>query len=75
MVQHISNIVDHLDSVLAKLYDRATDDVVVLVGSDNPVDERCSIVVTRIDDDMIALLTPCAWTTTVSCHCCATLAA
>lgn len=69
MVQHISNIVDHLDSVCAKLYDQATDEVVVLVGSDNPVDERCSIMVTRIDDPpdksgeagdvtMVALLGP-----------------
>lgn len=58
MVQHISNIVDHLDSVVAKLYKRASQDVEVLVGSDNPVDERCSVVVTRVDDDVIALLGP-----------------
>lgn len=58
MVQHISHIVDHLDSVIAKLYKRASEDVEVLVGSDNPVDERCSMVVTRVDDDVIALLGP-----------------
>lgn len=69
MVQHISNIVDHLDSVIAKLYKQASDEVEVLVGSDNPVDERCSVVFTRIDDPpgkpgeasdvtMIALLGP-----------------
>ena len=58
MVQHISNIVDHLDSVIAKLYKAASNDVEVLVGSENPVDERCSVVVTRVDDDVIALLGP-----------------
>lgn len=58
MVQHISHIVDHLDSVIAKLYKSASEDVEVLVGSDNPVDERCSVVVTRVDDDVIALLGP-----------------
>lgn len=58
MIQHISSVVDHLDSMLVKLYKLANQNVDVLVGSDNPVDERCSIVVTRVDDDVIALLGP-----------------
>ncbi len=47
LVYHISNMVDHLDSVMATLFDRVTDDVQAYIGRENPFGQECGSLVTR----------------------------
>lgn len=44
LVQHMSEVVDHLDEVIKDLFDDI-DEVRVLVGSDNPFGKECSSIV------------------------------
>lgn len=47
VLQHLSRVVDRLDDVLFRLYDRVATDIEVLIGHDNPVSSDCSTVVVR----------------------------
>lgn len=62
LMQHLSEVIDHLDTAMRKLLrSSTTNDVQVLVGSDNPIDERCSLLVIRpahVEDRVFALLGP-----------------
>ncbi|MBI2984382.1 MAG: DeoR family transcriptional regulator [Candidatus Kerfeldbacteria bacterium] len=43
----LSRIIDHLDEMVAKMYDRVGSEVTVLVGRDNPFSAACGTIVTR----------------------------
>jgi len=61
LVQQLSSVVDHLDSVMRDLFKSRDTDVRVLMGEDNPIDEHCSLVVIRLETTeptVVALLGP-----------------
>lgn len=43
---HLTEIVDQLDEGMAKIFDRATDEVSVLVGSEHPFGHECGVLFT-----------------------------
>lgn len=60
-LQHLSEVVDHLDKVLLKFFKTSGKEVEILIGKENPIDERCGLLVTRLDDKtgtLFALLGP-----------------
>lgn len=65
VVRRITAALDRADEILDDLYDLAhargvSDDVRILIGSQNPIDENCSLLVTRVTtsegDRLLALL-------------------
>ncbi len=43
---HLSEIVDHLDEGMAQIFDRASDEVSVMVGSEHPFGSECGVLFT-----------------------------
>ncbi|MFA6588140.1 MAG: DeoR family transcriptional regulator [Patescibacteria group bacterium] len=61
LLQHLSEVVDHLDQVMRKFFKSSQAEVEVLIGKDNPIDEHCSLLVTRLENKtgtLVALLGP-----------------
>lgn len=46
-VQHLSQVIDHLDEVMTKVFDNVNDEVKVMVGRDNPFSQNCGVIVAR----------------------------
>lgn len=46
-LQNLSRVVDHLDVVMARMFERIHGDVHVLVGAENPISSHCSTVIIR----------------------------
>jgi len=60
-LQHLSKIVDHMDKVMQKLFKSSQGEVEILIGKDNPIDEKCGLLVFRQsgkDSAIMALLGP-----------------
>lgn len=52
LVQRLSEVVDHLDTAMRELFKRVSDnEVQVLIGSENPIDEHCSMLVVRSENE------------------------
>lgn len=47
VLQDLSRVIDHLDSVMARLSSRVHDDVQVLVGRENPISSQCAAILIR----------------------------
>lgn len=47
VLQNLSKVVDHLDVVMARMYERVGNDVHVLVGRENPFSSSCGTVLGR----------------------------
>jgi heat-inducible transcriptional repressor len=61
LIKDVSNVFDTLDQYVDELFDAAFDETDVLIGSDNPLNEKCSAIVTRLpqlDNCLVALLGP-----------------
>jgi len=58
LVYNITAVVDHLDEVIASVYDEMSDDVIVKIGSENPFGVDCSFVGVRHKDGLFGLLGP-----------------
>jgi len=62
IVYNLSLIIDHLDQVMAKVYDDVNDKVEILIGRDNPFDQNCSVLLTdfknQADKAILGLLGP-----------------
>lgn len=63
MLQNLSRVVDHLDVVMSRLFDRVRGDVQVLVGAENPISNQCGTLLGRYDlkphhSGVIAILGP-----------------
>lgn len=58
----LSELIDHLDDVMAQLHQRDIESVDIFLGADNPVSEYCATVVTRYRNDatggVMAILGP-----------------
>ncbi len=49
VLKNLSRVVDHLDIVMAKLFERVRGDVQVLVGSENPISHQCGTILGRYE--------------------------
>jgi heat-inducible transcriptional repressor len=63
ILQNLSKVVDHLDEVMARMYNHVGNDVSVLVGRDNPFSATCGTLlgrysVARRSNGVIAFLGP-----------------
>ena len=59
IVCNISTVIDHLDRRLAKLFYKIDDDVQVLVGSQNPIDQNLSLIAVKTSQGpLLAILGP-----------------
>ncbi|HLD28439.1 MAG TPA: hypothetical protein VJB67_02405 [Patescibacteria group bacterium] len=47
LVQSISDVMDHLDDVMASMFDQIDQEVKVFIGSDNPFGENASVVLIK----------------------------
>lgn len=45
LMYHLSEVVDHLDEVMKKIYDDVSNDVKIMVGSENPFGKECGSIV------------------------------
>ena len=52
LVRHVTGVVDHMDDVITKIFDDVTDDIKIMLGSENPFGAECSSIITsyRIQD-------------------------
>ena len=48
-LQNLSRVVDHLDVVMARLFERIRGDVQILVGTENPISPQCGTLLVRYD--------------------------
>lgn len=48
-VLEISALVDQLDEIVARIFDRAGQDIDVLLGQDNPLGDSCSLLITTYE--------------------------
>ncbi len=46
LVRHVTAVVDHMDDVITELFDDVTDNVKVMLGSENPFGAECSSIIT-----------------------------
>lgn len=53
IVVDMSEVIDHLDEVMASLSDRLDDDIAVLLGSDNPFGPECGSVLSKSRSGMV----------------------
>jgi heat-inducible transcriptional repressor len=59
IVCNISTVIDHLDRRLAKLFYKIDDEVQVLVGSQNPIDQNLSLIAVKVNKwPLLAILGP-----------------
>ena len=47
MVWHISQMVDHLDEVMKKIFDEITEEIKVIIGRENPFGAECGSILSR----------------------------
>ena len=47
LVHHLSQVIDHLDKVVGKIFDNINSDVEIYIGSKNPFGHDCSSVITK----------------------------
>ncbi|MBI3573164.1 MAG: hypothetical protein HY092_03120 [Candidatus Kerfeldbacteria bacterium] len=47
VMQHFSRLVDHLDDVMAQMFERADNNVQILIGKANPFGRDCGAIITR----------------------------
>lgn len=45
LIRHITAVVDHMDDVIKELFDEVTDNISVMLGSDNPFGAECSSII------------------------------
>lgn len=49
VLQNLSRVVDHLDVVMANMFERIRGDIQVLVGTENPISPQCGTILGRYD--------------------------
>ena len=57
LIQNISEVIDHLDEVMGKIYDQ-TSETQIKIGSDNLFSSDCSAVVTKFKNILIGIIGP-----------------
>jgi len=57
LIQNISEVIDHLDEVMGKIYDQ-TSETQIKIGSDNLFSSACSAVVTKFKNILIGIIGP-----------------
>ncbi|HBH46835.1 MAG: hypothetical protein A2445_03060 [Candidatus Jacksonbacteria bacterium RIFOXYC2_FULL_44_29] len=59
IVYNIAGVIDQLDRHLAKLYHQVNDEIVILVGTNNPIDPALSLITVKTSGNLlIAILGP-----------------
>jgi heat-inducible transcriptional repressor len=63
LVCHLSEVVDHLDEVINKLFDKIDFKTKVLIGKENPFGEECGVILTKYkikneNEGMLGILGP-----------------
>ena len=49
LIENLSNLIDHLDEVLVKIFYQVDDEVKIYLGENNPFHKDCSVILSRYD--------------------------
>lgn len=58
LVNEISELIDHLDTVVGELYDEINKDIKTYIGRDNPFGVRCGFIAVKSKHGLLGLLGP-----------------
>lgn len=58
LVYNFTSIIDHLDEVIAQIYDRVKSEVEVKIGSENPFGADCGLVIAKNNKKMLGIVGP-----------------
>lgn len=60
LIYNISEVVDHLDEVISKIYDtiNSEDKVIIKIGKDNLFSADCSVIMIKIKNNLIGIVGP-----------------
>ena len=58
LIINIAGVIDHLDQVMATIYQQASNDVSVLIGDENPISDDTVLIASKIDHILLTILGP-----------------